>query len=408
MATMAAMTRDDDGADAGKHTRDQIDERDRTVAATTWYADGDDLQGDVRDPDDDDRATAVVIGMVRRGLRNSAEMWVTASHPENAQMKSVTATPTPIQPFGMNGVKLEASTDGRGHSDDTDDDDHEEAAQEHLQAAAHMQSEEVRNRRDEGEEQCEVRHETAIRAERTHQVLGAENADHRRPEVHAEQEPVARETRDAVGTEGETNERGDTAGVREAGGESGERPGQRDGEQHHRTDGENRGGTGGIRTETRQHQDAGAENSGDVQRRAARRARAGRGRRRRHARGSCSSLTAMAPSSRRQDGCLTTDFPPAHTPIECLEQVGRRDPRHPRCPTERRTTSSGYRELGALHRGVGHLVRVADERLDTTERLRELEQRPSTRRTSSLQQPRRSSETESIPPKRFICRPASS
>src|SRR5690606_35549766 len=51
-------------------------------------------------------AIAVARGIVRRGLRNSPAMWVTASHLATAHTNRLIAAPTPTHPYGINGSKL--------------------------------------------------------------------------------------------------------------------------------------------------------------------------------------------------------------------------------------------------------------------------------------------------------------
>jgi len=59
------------------------------------------------------RAMAVAIGMMRRGSRNSPEMCVPTSQPENAHTNRLIAVPTPAQPCGRNGSNRAASIAGK-------------------------------------------------------------------------------------------------------------------------------------------------------------------------------------------------------------------------------------------------------------------------------------------------------
>ena len=194
-------------------------------------------------------------------------MWVPTSHPANAQRKRLIAVPIPATAVRQERLEVRGIRVREADRHHADDDDQEQGREHQLQGTRDPHTEEVddEGRHEDGD--SDPADGGVVDAEHGDDVLRAEHADDGGTDAHAEEEPVAGHARPGV-AEGAACVARDAAGVGIARGQGGEGAGERDREQEHRGNGDDRGRTGDGCREPGQHQDACAEHRGDVERRA--------------------------------------------------------------------------------------------------------------------------------------------
>ncbi len=211
--------------------------------------------------------------MVRRGLRNSAAIWVTAPAGEGPDKQADHGGDR--RPAVRRERAEVRGVGGRGGQGDHSDHQHQQGCGEsELHAAGDPHAETVGEERRHEDRQRNHSDPAPVGAEQGDDVFGAEHTDDRGADAHAEVEPVAGGARGG-GAQGTAHEGGDSPGVRIARSECGEGAGQRHRQQQHRGNADQRSGSGSARGERGQHEDSAAENGRDVEGRRAEHAEAG-------------------------------------------------------------------------------------------------------------------------------------